>query len=337
MTTYGWDMSHYDAPGIGTAVSEGIQFITHKAGGDANDAELNTWWNGVKALGSNGTLLLGAYWVLYPGSPSSRADSFIARLDSQCPGWRNMPFILQVDCERWNGDQSTVPSVSEINTFCDRLVTVMPKLNPIGYLPDWVYGDISGFRYPLWSSKYVNGTGSFKSLYPGDNASQWASYGGKSPTILQYTSSATIGGQTTCDANAFRGTLKELTAILAPGWGGATKMFPINKGDQGEDVRWLQYMLLNLGYTVTADGVFGDQTEAAVKAHQRDHGQPGTAAYCNGWQGTALEIDIAKKFAGKDGAPGAPGTPGKDGVLTGTLEITGGTMNVVTPPATEPQ
>lgn len=220
MTTFGWDMSHYDSvnsASIAKAVDEGIQFITHKAGGDANDAELGPWWNIVRNYAPE-KLLLGAYWVLYPGNPAARARAFLIRLDAQCPGWRNRPFILQVDCEKWNGDPSTVPPVSDVNVFCDTLVQEAPKLRPIGYLPDWVYGNLTAFRYPLWSSKYVGGSGPFKALYPGDNAAEWSAYGGKSPTILQYSSHAVIGGQTTSDANAYRGTLAELTAIIAPGF-----------------------------------------------------------------------------------------------------------------------
>lgn len=216
MTIFGSDVSHFDAPDTRAMFAEGIVFQTHKAGGDKNDAELGAWWDYVRNYRDK--VLLGAYWVLYPGGPTARADVFLARLDSQCPGWRDGPFILQADCEKWNGDPGTVPPISEVNAFCDRLADRMPKLRPIGYLPDWVYGDISGFRYPLWSSKYVSGSGSFKSLYPGDSARQWAAYGGKTPSILQYSSSATIGGQTTCDANAYRGTLAELTRLLAPGW-----------------------------------------------------------------------------------------------------------------------
>lgn len=217
MTTFGWDMSHYDAPSIGNALAEGISFLTHKAGGDASDPEIAQWWNNVKGLNPD-KVMLGAYWVQYPGNPIGKADAFLARLDATCPGWRNRPFILQVDCERWNNDPGTVPSISDVNAFCDRLVAKMPKLRPIGYLPDWVYGDISKFKYTVWSSKYAGGSGPFKSLYPGDNSSLWAGYGGKSVTILQYSSKATIGGQTTSDANAFRGTLAQLQAILAPGW-----------------------------------------------------------------------------------------------------------------------
>ncbi len=214
---FGWDMSHFDSPSIGTAVKEGIQFITHKAGGDAADAELSTWWGGVRSLPDS--VLLGAYWVLLQGNPVGRADAFLDRLDSQCAGWMERPFILQADCEKWNGDPGTVPSKSEIQAFCGRLVKRAPKLRPIVYAPQWVYGNsLTGLGYPLWASSYVTGSGGFSALYPGDPSSRWGAYSGQTPAILQYTSSATIGGQTTCDANAFRGTLDQLKALVAPGW-----------------------------------------------------------------------------------------------------------------------
>jgi hypothetical protein len=218
VTIFGWDASHYDAvPNGATVVAEGFKFMTHKAGGDANDAELGSWWAAMKPYRDR--VLLGAYWVLYPGNPQGRADAFLARLDSQCPGWRDGPFILQADAEIWGGDTSTKPSKAEIEAFCDRLAGAMPKLRPVAYAPKWVYGDsLAGLSYPLWASSYVTGTGTAAGLYPGDSSSRWAAYSGQTPAILQFTSSATIAGQTTCDANAYRGSLAQLTALLAPGW-----------------------------------------------------------------------------------------------------------------------
>lgn len=217
MTLFGVDYSHYDSPGTAGAVGEGFTFFTHKAGGDSNDAEMATWWDAMK--GYHDRVLLGAYWVLYPGSATSRADAFLSRLDATCDGWRNGPFILQVDCEKWNGDSGTVPTKADIKTFCDRLKAKMPKLTPIVYAPKWVYGNtLNGLGYPLWASAYVDGVGTASGLYPGDGSSKWGAYSGQVPAVLQFTSSATIAGQTTCDANAYRGTLAQLTNLLAPGW-----------------------------------------------------------------------------------------------------------------------
>ena len=218
MPIFGFDMSHYDAPALGSAISEGISFVTHKAGGDADDPELGAWWSGVRGL-DPARVLLGAYWVVRPGWAGSRATEFVNRLDAVCPGWLDRPFLLQLDCEKWNGDASTVPSKTDIKTFCDRLVQLAPKLRPVVYAPKWVYGDsLTGLGYPLWASSYVTGAGGFKALYPGDGSSKWAPYSGQTPAILQYSSSAVIGGQSTSDANAYRGTLAQLQALVAPGW-----------------------------------------------------------------------------------------------------------------------
>lgn len=216
MTLYGWDSSHYDGPTQHAAIGEGFTFFTHKAGGDANDGEIAAWW---ADMGEKLGVLIGAYWVLLPGDPAGRADQFLSRLDATCPGWHGRPFILQVDCEQWSGDPGTVPSKAEIKTFCDRLVDRMPKLRPIVYGPEWVYGDkLAGLGYPLWASAYVSGAGAASTLYPGDGSSKWHAYSGQTPAVLQFTSSATIAGQTTCDANAYRGSLAQLTALVAPGW-----------------------------------------------------------------------------------------------------------------------
>jgi hypothetical protein len=214
---YGWDMSHYDSPDARAAVAEGFSFITHKVGGDADDAEIGTWWNLMK--GYRDRVVLGGYWVLYPGNPVGRADAFLARLDSQCPGWRDAEFILQVDGEVWGGDTTTRPGKADLQAFCGRLRAKMPKLMPFVYAPKSMYGDtLTGLGYPLWASSYVSGTGAASALYPGDTSTRWAAYSGQTPAILQFTSSATIAGQTTCDANAFRGTLAQLKALAAPGW-----------------------------------------------------------------------------------------------------------------------
>lgn len=195
--------------------------MTHKAGGDANDAELAAWWSALKP--HRDKVLLGAYWVLYPGNPTGRADAFLARLDSQCPGWRDGPFILQLDCEIWNGNPDTQPDLLEIKTACNRLAAKMPKLRPIVYASAGQYSStLRGLDYPLWNARYpVSAVSTASDLYArasGDTGSGWNAFSGQVPAVWQFSSSATALRQTTCDVNAFRGTLDELTALVAPGW-----------------------------------------------------------------------------------------------------------------------
>ena len=93
------------------------------------------------------------------------------------------------------------------------------KLDPrriLAYAPEWLYGaSLAGLRYRLWASNYgANPTTHYRQAYPGDGSTRWHAYSGQMPLILQYGSNTTIGDQSTCDANAYRGTLAELLATL---------------------------------------------------------------------------------------------------------------------------
>lgn len=226
MTIYGWDMSHYDAPSLGSALAEGITFITHKAGGDGHDPELAPWWKGVKGL-DPARYLLGTYWIPRPDlhpSASGTADDWLATLDADCPGWRDREHALEMDAERWPaGGDRTKPNKGYLQTLGNRLVAKMPRLRPLCYASEGQYGDsLKGLTFPLWNANYPSSTRrGFKDAYAhagGDSGPGWVAYSGQMPVLWQYTSSATIGGQTTSDANAFRGTLDQLKALVAPGW-----------------------------------------------------------------------------------------------------------------------
>lgn len=225
MTIFGWDASHFDAvPDGAKVVSSGIAFTTHKAGGDASDGKLAAWWAAMRPYRDR--VLLGAYWILRPdlqASATASADAFLTRLNGQCPGWQSGPFILQADCEIWNQNAATKPSQAYITTFCNRLASAVPKLRPIVYASHGQYGNsLAALDYPLWNANYPsNALGSPQTLYAhagGDAGPGWLSYSGQTPIIWQFAETATIAGQTTCDADAFRGTLAELITITSPGW-----------------------------------------------------------------------------------------------------------------------
>jgi peptidoglycan hydrolase-like protein with peptidoglycan-binding domain len=150
-------------------------------------------------------------------------------------------------------------------------------------------------------------------------------------------------GDYTQAADNWNGTLGLASIRGGSGGGGVDEML-VRKGDQGEEVKFWQYVLADTGNSPgDIDGDYGPKMEAAVNASRKRFSATATAtASITGWHGFRLLAALADKRAGadgapgkngapgapgapgKDGAPGAPGAPGKDGVFTGTLEVTGG-------------
>ena len=106
----------------------------------------------------------------------------------------------------------------------------------------------------------------------------------------------------------------------------------IKKGESGEEVKFWQYVLGDLGYNPgTVDGVYGPQTEAAINKYRADTVKAGPITYLSGWQAFNMLRTMMDRRAGKpgkDGHDGTDGVDGKDGVLTGTLDVTGGQLTV---------
>lgn len=84
--------------------------------------------------------------------------------------------------------------------------------------------------------------------------------------------------------------------------GGVETMF-CKYGDKDENVKAMQYMLIAAGTSLVADGDYGDKTVEAVKATCGGDGRLYVGIHYS-----RLHVAVAKKFAGKDGAPGQPGT-----------------------------
>lgn len=220
MTTFLWDASNYDDP---ITVRDGIDGYTHKIAEGHHfytDMEYKTSLNNALSLGIP---VLGAYFVNHPGTVDDQVDWFVQLLDQNTPWWRSHPcFVLQIDAEQFSYMPSA-PTLAEIQAFGDRLVNVH-KVDPakiLAYAPQWLYGNgLTGLRYRLWASAYgSNPAVHYPDAYPGDNSTRWQSYSGQSPLLLQYGSNTTIGNQTTCDANGYRGSLAQLMADLKGGMG----------------------------------------------------------------------------------------------------------------------
>lgn len=214
MTVFGWDASHYDGqltPSILVrAAGEGIVFFTHKIGEGLLDTEGGADDTALAAARTAGIPVIGGYLVPRSNAPvAAQVDHWIALADAGEPWWRSHPgWFWQIDLERWPYD--AVPA--SVGIQAAQLLRARTGRWTILYASRGQYGNqLTSWDGPLWNADYVS-----SGAYPGDGwAPGWAPYSGKTPTILQYTSSATIAGLTTSDRNAFRGTLDQLLALVA--------------------------------------------------------------------------------------------------------------------------
>jgi hypothetical protein len=239
----GIDASHYDGTLtrqiLARAKAEGIAFFTHKIAEGLSDTEGAHDDTALAAARDAGIGLLGGYVV--PRSSASHAtvaaqvDRWLALADAGEPWWRTWPgWFWQVDLERWSYDNVPaavgVAAALELRRRTGRWTILYASH---GQYPDGL-GDWIAAGGPLWNADYTGRpVGGFQAMYPGDSwqplhgtgtaawRGGWAPYGDpkkpKKPTILQYTSSATIAGLTTCDANAYCGSLDQLTSMITKG------------------------------------------------------------------------------------------------------------------------
>lgn len=216
MTTFGWDASHYDGTlslaDLQKAKAEGVELFTHKLGeGDDHDDDDSTAAAALAHARAAGISVLGGYWFCWGDRPAvAQADLFVAVADTMVPWWRQHPhWFWQPDCETESGHGK--PSPAWIKQFADRLAEQTGRLVVV-YASHGMYADsLAGLGHPLWNANYPSSkAGPFKSIYPGDSYAGWTKYSGQVPVLAQYSSSATIAGKATCDANAFRGTLDQL-------------------------------------------------------------------------------------------------------------------------------
>ncbi len=77
----------------------------------------------------------------------------------------------------------------------------------------------------------------------------------------------------------------------------ATPLKPINslptlrRGNSGEDVKYLQNLLKEIGLSLTVDGIFGERTELAVKKLQANHNlRLDGIVGSNTWNGIYFEL-----------------------------------------------
>ena len=215
---WGWDASGHDwkrgPMQLAAAKKDGVLFFTHKCS-EGGDFKVREYKAGLDRARKAGIPVLGAYHVLWPGKPIAEARFFFNLVNTQTPWWRNVPWIWQLDAEKFES-MPRAPSPAEARKFMNELKRLAGgKGYFVAYAPRWVYGDSFKIGYDLWASDY-RGSGAprpFKEQYKGVPASSWKPYSGRKPRVLQFASDARIGTQHTCDANRFDGDLNALIKL----------------------------------------------------------------------------------------------------------------------------
>ncbi|MFF5176197.1 hypothetical protein ACFY3U_26730 [Micromonospora sp. NPDC000089] len=256
MTLYGWDTSDYDVSRgltrarVAASAGLGIRFLTSKGTEQTPSnifRSLSCGW--ILAAGRDaGIPYLGVYVVVRSGvSPATQAQTVIAYADENLGWWRSWPgFFWQIDLERWPYDD-VAPAVGvevghELEARTGRTAVMYASKGQYGSSP---LGD-----FPRWNANYPHNLDeSFTAAYAragGDSGPGWVAYGTPSalPRIWQYTSTARIGAQQTCDANAFRGTDTDFAVMIGSTSAGGT------------DVQTVSIVTIFPGFAVAADGAF---------------------------------------------------------------------------------
>jgi peptidoglycan hydrolase-like protein with peptidoglycan-binding domain len=241
-----------------------------------------------------------AYHFLHEGNGAGQASYAYGRVGSGVP--------LMIDCEP---SGSSNPKISDVVDFVNEYRSLGGTVYLL-YLPHWYWqGDLGSVSLDSVSSLGMLLVSSDYTGYS-DTGPGWAAYGGMTPVIWQYTSTASLNGVANVDMNAFQGSLADFQAQVS---GGGQTNAPnpnptLSEGATGAAVETLQNRLNVWGATLTVDGNFGPATLAAVKAFQ-----------------TAQKLTVdgvvgPQTWAALNQNPGGPGAyPAPTGLTAGAVSL----------------
>ena len=226
MTLFGYDASDYDVDRgltirrVREARAAGIDFMTYKGTEQSRDGTFHSQYYGVMLTAARdaGIPFLGMYTVVHSGvSTETQATTAIDYADRHTPWWRDYDrFFWQIDLERWPTDD-VPPSVGvDFGREMERRTGKVAVM----YASRGEYGSSYLGDFPRWNADYpFTEAEDFRTAYEragGDRGPGWVEYGTprRLSRIWQYTDSARIGSQRTCDADAFRGTLDDFAAMI---------------------------------------------------------------------------------------------------------------------------
>jgi hypothetical protein len=190
MTIFFPDISSYEH---GLTIQPGTVAVIAKAteGTYYRDAEYENF----KAQAARIGAIFSAYHFLKAGGGAAQADYCHAMVGST-------PVMLDVETEG-----ASKPTVADCAAFIARMRELGGRVWG-AYFPRWFWGQVGGDLGSLGVAIVSSAYTSYSDSGPG-----WQPYGGVTPTIWQFTSSWSYGGQSV-DLNAYRGTVDELAALI---------------------------------------------------------------------------------------------------------------------------
>lgn len=220
-TTYGWDVSNYQADlteqHFRNAKNEGIEFSIALAT-DGTGFQ-NFMFSRQLDWGRKVGMLTASYHYVRDASISQQIANIKRTVPLDCP--------VIPDSETGSG------GIGVLNNIINALLSEGYRV-PLEYLPRWYWQQIGspwlgGRGRPMWASWYPDYVRRNKengaAMLP---LSVWSGYGGAAVAITQFTSSGVAAGyDRALDLNKFRGTRSELAALFgggqsAPGGGGSS-------------------------------------------------------------------------------------------------------------------
>jgi lysozyme len=279
MRTLGIDVSHYQKDVNWQMVAENnVRFAFAKASeGTGVDAYFQQNWSGIQEAG----LYRGAYHYGHPGMDAETQSAHFASVVGPL-GLRDLPPVL--DLEASDGHDAAYV-LKWARTFVAKAEALFGR-KLIIYTGQFWRGPMGNpkddfFRtHALWLAGYTTET---KLVIP----ASWSHW-----TFWQYSDGtfnkpAGVTGVSTCDQSVFEGGDDELNhlcevsqtpeqppANLTDGesWPGTYFICPHSPAVSGNAVRHWQDRMIQLGYEIDCDGVYGPQSKRACAVFQRNQG-----------------------------------------------------------------
>ncbi|HUM06378.1 MAG TPA: glycoside hydrolase family 25 protein [Terriglobales bacterium] len=207
MTFYIIDVSKYNpgvdfdrvrASGIQGAIVKATEGTINQTGADTT----NVFKVYARQIRKANFPVYGAYHFLRPGNYGSQAANFYNSVRAAYGTIEGC--LLQLDAE-----QAGI-TLADVRGFLTAWNAISGAYPLVGYFPRWFWEPVTqgptllnGFK-GWWQSSYVLGTGTYTALAQ-RIARGWDAWDGITPTILQYSSSATVPGISgLCDVNQIR-------------------------------------------------------------------------------------------------------------------------------------